>query len=79
MREIVFTDAAIRQLKKLAPAVRSRIVAKLDRYAATGAGNVKTLQGIDALRLRDGDWRVVFTIEGDTILVHKIAHRREVY
>jgi mRNA interferase RelE/StbE len=29
--------------------------------------------------LRVGDWRVVFYIEGDTIVVAAVGHRREVY
>jgi mRNA interferase RelE/StbE len=32
-----------------------------------------------ARRLRVGDYRIVFVIEGETVLVVKIDHRREVY
>jgi addiction module RelE/StbE family toxin len=30
-------------------------------------------------RLRIGDWRVIFIIEGDTVTIVKIGHRREIY
>jgi mRNA interferase RelE/StbE len=39
------------------------------------------LKGGDEYRLRVGDWRVVYTLHDDvlTVLVVRIAHRREVY
>jgi len=30
-------------------------------------------------RLRMGDWRALFEIEGDEIVVYRIRHRREAY
>ncbi|MFY9619209.1 MAG: type II toxin-antitoxin system RelE/ParE family toxin [Pyrinomonadaceae bacterium] len=30
-------------------------------------------------RLRMGDYRILFDLEGDTIVIQKIAHRKEVY
>jgi hypothetical protein len=43
--------------------------------------SVKALKGGDEYRLRVGDWRVVYTLHDDvlTVLVVRIAHRREVY
>jgi mRNA interferase RelE/StbE len=31
------------------------------------------------MRLRVGDWRVLFTIKTDTITIHAVGHRRDVY
>jgi mRNA-degrading endonuclease RelE of RelBE toxin-antitoxin system len=31
------------------------------------------------MRLRIGDWRVIYAVEGDTLVVTRIAHRREAY
>jgi mRNA interferase RelE/StbE len=78
MKEIAFTAAALRQWTKLTPAFRERIKSKLDTFAATGSGDVKRLKGQDGCRLRIGDWRVIF-IDGATVVVVAIGHRREIY
>lgn len=43
------------------------------------ANNVKALKGIDGYRLRVGDWRVIFTIEADRIIVHDVGPRGSIY
>jgi mRNA interferase RelE/StbE len=60
MRQIGFAPTATRQLLKLSPQVRERIIKKLDAFAATGHGDVKRLRGQAGARLRVGDWRVIF-------------------
>jgi mRNA interferase RelE/StbE len=32
-----------------------------------------------AYKLRVGDWRVIYTVEGDVIVIRFVGHRREVY
>jgi mRNA interferase RelE/StbE len=48
-------------------------------FAETGAGDVNALKGVAGMRLRAGDWRVLFTIEADTITIHAVGHRRDIY
>jgi mRNA interferase RelE/StbE len=45
------------------------------------ARNVKALQGQPSYRLRVGDWRVIYTLRDEvlTVMVVRIAHRREAY
>jgi mRNA interferase RelE/StbE len=31
------------------------------------------------MRLRVGDWRVLFTIKADIITIHAVGHRRDIY
>lgn len=62
--------------------VASRIVAKIEAYAADSAklaNNVKRLQGRPEFRLRVGDFRILFLIDGDDLLVVDIAPRGNVY
>jgi mRNA interferase RelE/StbE len=40
---------------------------------------IKPLKGVKALRLRVGDYRVIFTEEGVILLILKIGHRRDIY
>jgi mRNA interferase RelE/StbE len=63
VKEIEFTSAAIRQWRKLTATTRAQIDLKLKAFAKTGGGDVKALKGAAGMRLRSGDWRVLFTIK----------------
>ena len=44
------------------------------------AGDVKRLTNFDpAYRLRVGDWRVLFDLAGEKIVVQDVKHRSQVY
>ena len=79
MSPIAFTAASARQWAKLSPDVRSRIDRRLTEFATTGHGDVKRLKGRDGMRLRVGDWRVIFYEDQGTIVVAAVGHRREIY
>jgi mRNA interferase RelE/StbE len=79
VKEIGFTSAAIRQWRKLTATTRAQIDRKLTIFAETGVGDVKALKGVAGMRLRVGDWRVVFTINADAITIHAVGHRRDIY
>jgi len=68
-------------MEKLPTATREQIEAKLVRHATLGTGDVKSMGGDrrGLLRLRVGDYRVMFVEEPARINVHRIGHRREVY
>jgi mRNA-degrading endonuclease RelE of RelBE toxin-antitoxin system len=40
---------------------------------------IKRLKGQTGLRLRVGDWRIIFELRSDEILILMIAHRSEAY
>jgi mRNA interferase RelE/StbE len=77
--EIVFTAAAARQWSRLSENVRGRLNARLRTFAQTGHGDVKRLKGRPEARLRVGDWRIIFYVEGSTIVVVAVGHRSEIY
>ena len=81
-----FLPAAVKELRKLDHQVAARIVttletriAALDNPRSTGRALVGELAGL--WRWRIGDYRVVARIDDETItiLVVRIAHRRDVY
>lgn len=84
-RRLAVTPHAARDLKKLTPDVRARVVAALGRYAATGAGDMKALAGTHPpqRRLRVGDYRVLLGVPGadvpNDLPVLAVRHRREAY
>ena len=80
---IEFTPAAARQLRKLRPDVRKRVGTKIDALASDprppGAEKLEAQDGL--LRVRAGDYRIVYTVADDVILVVivKIGHRADIY
>ena len=80
---VEFTTAAAKEVRKLDPVVRRRI---LDRLRALELeprpAGVRKLTGFDdAWRIRIGDYRVLYEIEHATVLitVFRVAHRSAVY
>lgn len=78
MKTIRFTAAAQLDLRKHAAFAR-RLVAKLQTYAATGAGDVTDLVGMPGKRLRAGGFRILFDESETEIIVLKIGPRKNVY
>jgi mRNA interferase RelE/StbE len=79
MKPIVFTPASTRQWVKLDSQVRRRVEIRLTEFATNGKGDVKRLKGRAGLRLRVGDWRVIFFEESGSIVIVAVGHRREIY
>jgi mRNA interferase RelE/StbE len=80
---IEFASSAVREFKALDRGIQRRIATNIDELAANPfPPGAKKLQGSeDQYRIRIGDYRVVYRVDGKrvTILVLKIGHRREVY
>ena len=84
MYQILFTKQADRALRKMSRNTARLIREKLDQLAQNPYAqnpNVTKLQARPGYRLRVGDWRVIYEIEDDRliILVLKIAPRGGVY
>lgn len=80
---IEFTPAARRQLKKLAPDIRKRLSRVIDGLAddPRPPGTIKLSSVEHGYRFRIGDYRIVYELYDDklVVLVIRIGHRREVY
>lgn len=83
MLQIAYSKDALRTLSRMPANVSKLIRAKVEQYAADPASlanNVKALKGEPGvLRLRVGDWRVLFTEDGTVIAVIRIAPRGGAY
>ena len=81
--DLAFSPTALKQLSRLEKLVRERIVQKLDFYIA----QKQPLQFAQKLteaeagewRFRVGDYRVVFDVRGNTMLVLSVGHRKDIY
>ena len=80
---VELSNAAFRELRKLDPQTADRIRRALATLAEhPRPPQAKPLKGWnDALRVRVGDYRIIYRIYEDklTVLVLQVGHRREVY
>ncbi len=77
-----FKIKALKQLKKLDRPVQKKIIEKLDQVSKEEvlfSNKRLTKFKIGSFRLRIGDYRVVYDIEGKMITVLLLGHRREIY
>lgn len=75
MKIVILTAAAEKQLDALPLPAQDQVIAALDSYAMTGAGDVKRLSGRDGYRLRVGRYRVIFAEDQVTVLAVYIGKR----
>ena len=78
---IAFKKSVARDLKRLGTAEAELVLTRLAAELPQNAEACPELKGKFAglLKLRLGDYRVVFAIVGDTVLVTRIGHRRDAY
>ncbi|MEZ5847251.1 MAG: type II toxin-antitoxin system RelE/ParE family toxin [Geminicoccaceae bacterium] len=82
MKQVNYTKAAIRALRRM-PANTSKLIrSKIEAYAndpASRSNNVKPLKGREGVRLRVGDWRVIMDDRGHVLAVLDIGPRGDIY
>ena len=81
MNRITWTEQARADVRSLDKLTAMRILSALHRFAESGTGDVKALQGdAEELRLRVGDYRLFFVSTSDEVIeVRRVRHRREAY
>ena len=77
---IEFKPRAVKDLRDLDKDLAGRILDRVEGLRENLAGDVKRLTATTPeYRLRVGDYRVLFEVDGDRILIYRIVHRRESY
>jgi mRNA interferase RelE/StbE len=80
--KLLIKPSAAKELEAIPKKERLRIVARIRRLATEPRpiGSEK-LSGNDKLRIRQGNYRVVFGVDDTAheVIIVKIGHRREVY
>ena len=78
--QVELKPRAIRDLKRIPHKEGKRIVEKLRLLENNLQGDVKRLTNYTPeYRMRVGDWRVLFEVEGEEIIVYRIRCRKEAY
>ena len=78
--QVDFVPSALEQLRTLPKDARRLIGAKLDRAQHDLTGDIKKLKGFkNKDRLRGGNYRVLFELEGACLVVYDVGDRKDVY
>jgi len=83
MYKYCFKSSAVKELERLPKHVQRRIISKIDYYILSK----KPLFFADRLidhrigqyRFRVGDYRVIFDVEDDRIVILTLDHRKDIY
>jgi mRNA interferase RelE/StbE len=77
---IEFKPRAIRDLKAIDRSQARRIVEKIRLMQDELSGDVKRLTNATSeFRLRVGDYRILFEVEADKVIVYRVRHRKDAY
>jgi mRNA interferase RelE/StbE len=80
---IELTPVAARTLRKLDDEIRRRVARKINTLATNPRpADAKKIEGEDNLyRIRAGDYRIIYTIRDEVLLIViiTIGHRRDIY
>jgi len=82
LANIEWNEDAIRDLDRLDKPIAQRILKKINWLS----GNFENItpeplsgQFKGTFKLRIGDWRVIYMVEGPTLIIQFIGHRRDIY
>ena len=75
-----FKPRAIKDLAALPTAAQRRLLRRIEALQHDLSGDVKKLTNFTPeYRLRVGDYRVLFEVEADKIVVYRVLHRKDAY
>jgi mRNA interferase RelE/StbE len=79
--KIAFKKSVAHDLKKIDKNQIDKILGKIEEDLPAKAETFPVLTGKFAglRKFRIGNYRVIFTISGDTVLILRVSHRREAY
>ena len=77
MFQISYSKKAVKCLKRQDVPSQKRLIAAISRLPLEG--DIKKLQGIDGYRLRVGNFRVLFNVNGIIIDIIDIGNRGQIY
>jgi mRNA interferase RelE/StbE len=78
--QLVISEEALEQIRALPKLLRQRIGSRLSILENTFTGDIKKLVGVEnKYRLRVGNYRVLFRLDGNQILVYSVRDRKDAY
>lgn len=78
--EIEFKPKSLKDCKKISKPQLEHIFNQIEEMSNDLKGDVKRLTNFTPeYRLRVGDYRILFEIEEDRIIIYRIRHRKDAY
>ena len=78
--QIIYSEPAREDLDRLPPRQAAQIVRKIARLQSGLVGDIKRLQKHDVTyRLRMGNFRILFDVVGEGIIIRRIKDRKDAY
>ena len=79
-KQAVYTKQSLRDLKSIPKQTAARIIEKIEAYADDKPADVKRLTLHEpGWRLRVGEYRVLFDLEGSRLTIYRVKHRKQAY
>jgi mRNA interferase RelE/StbE len=80
MYTIKLSKKATKDLEKLSRANQKRVIEKLELLQEGLTGDIKKLTNFSPeYRLRIGDYRILFELEENTIIIYRVLYRKDAY
>jgi len=79
---VEWTERAIKDFEELDKPIAQRILRKVDWFSRNFERlALEPLSGEfkGTFKLRVGEWRVIYTVEGRTLVIQFVGHRKEIY
>jgi mRNA interferase RelE/StbE len=83
---VEFTNAASKELSKLSKRIQPKQLQRIQATIEALSGDPRppqseSVENTDYLRVRTGDYRIVYLVEEEilTVIIIRIGHRKEVY
>lgn len=77
---LVISNRFRRDLRRLDVQTHRRVLEALETLQDNPRQSIKlTNVAIGRWRIRVGDWRIRYDIEGDAVLLYRVRHRRDIY
>lgn len=77
---VTLMPKAIKDLQKIQKTDALKIVRRLQEMEKGLNGNIKKLTNFTPeYRLRIGDYRILFELSGNEVIVYRITHRKQAY
>ena len=80
--ELVYTKRAVKDIRRLDPKVKERLQKTLEKFReAPFEESVQKLSNPEfgTYRLRIGDYRVIFDVDGNKLIILRLGHRKDIY
>jgi mRNA interferase RelE/StbE len=82
MATVSFEQTAAEQYDGLPVRIKdrmARIIARLEKWPAVSGAKPLRKGLVGSYRMRTGDYRLQFRVEGEEVIIERVGHRKDVY